>query len=134
MDEEYVTIGRDDHRLSLARAEVSGKSVWSLAATLEADGLTASTMFWLGPEGAEDGLDWFFGWLASDWRGWEGARVWDGMEGGLTLTCVHSGRVEIGVVLRHLSGADWTATATLVVDPGEQMTTVARELQRLLAP
>ena len=52
-----MTIGRDARRLSLARAEVTGTSVWSLAAKLEADGLTAATTFWLGPEGVAEGLD-----------------------------------------------------------------------------
>ena len=71
MDEEWATIGHGSDRLMLARDMIGvsdklgsserSSSVWSLRARLVADGLVASTSFWLGPEGIEEGLDWFFG-------------------------------------------------------------------------
>ena len=103
---------------------------------LHADGLTAQTEVWLGPEGVEQRLDDFFSGLASDWRGWSGSRVWDGMEGGLSLGCRNTGNgpVQIDVTLRHLSGSDWTTSATVEVDAGAQMSAIAADLARLLSP
>jgi hypothetical protein len=44
---------------------------------------------WLGPERAEPPLTELFDELAANWRGWQGTKDWAGMEGGLTLSCVH---------------------------------------------
>jgi hypothetical protein len=115
--------------------EPERESVWSLNTELYADGLTAATTFWLGPEGVEERLDDFFERLAADWRGWAGVRVWENMKGGLFLTCTHDGKgtVVVRVELRHFSGSDWTATAKVFVDAGEELDAVARDLRRLLS-
>jgi hypothetical protein len=107
--------------------------VWALAVELNADGLAARTTIHLGPDGVEARLDDFFAGLAADWRGWEGMRAWEGMEGGLELRCVHDGiaHAQVEVTLHHLSGADWIAKATVPVDLG-QLETVARRLRQLL--
>ena len=96
----------------------------------------ACTTFYLGPEGVEERLDDFFADLERDWRGWHGQRRWEGMEGGLSLTCTHDGRgtIFIAVALRHLSGADWTAQATVGVDSGEELTQLVGDLRQLLTP
>jgi hypothetical protein len=138
--DQGVVIGHAPRRLTLTRRQVgqsdldpSRQTVWSLEAALEADGLTARTSFWLGPEGVEEGLDAFFAGLERDWRGWNGQRRWDAWEGGISLTCTHDGRgtISVAVVLENLSGSDWTVEAALVIDAGEELTRVARDLRRL---
>jgi hypothetical protein len=140
--DDGVVIGHGSRRLTLTRHQVgqsdrdpSRKSVWSLEAELVADGLTARTSSWLGPEGIEAPLDDFFADLERDWRGWNGQRRWDAMEGGLSLRCTHDGRgtISVAVVLQHLSGVDWTAEATVAVESGEELSRVVRELRRLLS-
>jgi hypothetical protein len=111
-----------------------GLSVWSLLVELRAEGLTAKTSIWLGPDGVEERLSDFFARLATDWRAWDGTRSWEGMEGGLDLHCVNDrvATAHVSVVLRHASGADWTAEAVVTVDLG-QLDTVAADLHQLLA-
>src|SRR4051812_47099451 len=85
--DERVVVGHGSRTLTLSRHEVGAndrdptrQSIWSLAAELAADGLTARTTFWLGPDGVEEGLDEYFASLERDWRGWDSARPWRGME------------------------------------------------------
>lgn len=96
MEHPRAVIGHGSRRLTLARHEVgqsdydvSRRAVWSLEAELIADGLAARTTFYLGPESVEKPLDDFFAALERDWRGWDGQRQWEGMEGGLALSCTH---------------------------------------------
>lgn len=130
---EQVVIGHG-RTLTLRRHEVGRQSVESLAAELTADGLTARTAFWLGPDGVEEGLDEFFASLERDWKGWDGTRLWQGMEGGLSLSCTHDGRgtIRVAVTLEHVSGADWRVQAVLAVDAGEELSGLVRDLSRLL--
>jgi hypothetical protein len=143
MEHSRAVIGHGSHRLTLARHQVgqsdhdaSRNAVWALQAELVADGLTASTTFYLGPEGVEERLDDFFADLERDWRGWHGQRRWESMEGGPSLACTHDGRgtISVAVTLRHLSGADWAAQATLAVESGEELTQLVGDLKRLLTP
>ena len=143
MKDVWVVIGHGSSCLALARDQTGASDhdpdqevVWSLRAKLQDDGLIAVTRVFLGPEGVEKRLDDFFARLAADWRGWDGVRVWDGMEGGLVLTCTHNGRgtVVVDLLLRHLSGAGWTAKAQVLIDAGEEMANLVRDLRALLAP
>lgn len=137
--EGEVRIGGTQNWIVLSRDEVGVKDfgrdlcVWSLRVELHAEGLTAQTSIWLGRDGVEEPLNEFFRGLAVDWRGWDGTRSWHGMEGGLTLRCVNDrlSTAHVSVVLRHLSGADWTAGAVIPVDLG-QLDAIAAELDRLL--
>jgi hypothetical protein len=134
-----VRIGGSHNFLILSRDKTGpgdsgrGLSVWSLFVELHAEGLTAKTSIWLGPDGVEEPLSDFFARLATDWRGWDGTQTWEGMEGGLDLHCINDrvATVQVRVVLRHLSGADWTAGAVVPVDLG-QLDTVASDLHQLL--
>jgi hypothetical protein len=56
------------------------------------------------------------------------------MEGGLDLHCINDrvGTAQVSVILRHVSGADWTAEAVVPVDLG-QLDTVAADLHKLLS-
>jgi hypothetical protein len=133
-----VRVGGVGNHLVLSLNEVGpGDSgdvrVWSLVVELRAEGLSATTSVWLGAEGVEEPLSDFFARLAADWKGWDGTRSWLGMDHGLDLHCVNDGisTAHLDVVLRHLSGADWTAEAVVPVDLG-QLASVAANLARLL--
>ena len=136
-----VVIGRGSRRLTLIRNETgssygdpSRKSVESLEADLVADGLTAHAIVF--PEGRKQRLDVFFADLERDWKGWKGERRWEEIESGLSLTCAHDGRgtISVAVEIRRLFGEDWAARANLRVDSGEELSSLVRDLRRLLTP
>jgi hypothetical protein len=67
--------------------------------------------------------------MADDWRGWPGARTYPSMEHDLILVAKHAGHIVIDVHLRQTSKEHgWNAHAVLLVDPGEQMTAIARDV------
>jgi uncharacterized protein DUF6228 len=136
-DPGAVTIGNGGvmtlRRNQSGRGDRGGIAVWSLHVRVDDVGLSAETGVSLGPDGVEVSLADFFADLAQSWRGWQGAKEWDGMEGGLTLSCTHDGlgHVVIAVSLRHLSGAGWSAQAQVPVDAG-QLDSVTDALRELL--
>jgi hypothetical protein len=114
------------------RVENGGLGVWSLVVGVQDEGLSAETSIWLGPQGVETSLGDFFADLARDSRGWPGVKEWEGMEGGLTLSCTHEGgHVIVAVSLKQLSGAGWETRVDVTVDPG-QLDVVAMEIRELL--
>ena len=99
--------------LTLERGEVGivdgdRSGLWSLVVRVVDEGLTAQTSIWLGPEGVEEPLADFFADVADDWRGWSGTKEWNGMEGGLRLSCTHDkvGHVTMRVSFSPHSGLD----------------------------
>ena len=85
--------------------------------------------------GFEDLAD-FVGQLADDWRGWSGRRAWESIEGDLRIEARHDYRhVQLRITLRHNGpgwGNDgWKAIADLTIDPGEELTRVASDLQAM---
>ena len=80
----------------------------------------------------------FFDELANGWRGWEGVREWESLEGDLKIQARHAyGHVLFRITVRHGGpgwGNDgWTATADLTIDPGEQLSNVASDIRSLAA-
>ena len=73
--------------------------------------------------------------LAADWRGWQGERSYESLEDDLRLTSSHDGRhVRLAVTLRQSAVPDgWSASAVLSVDPGEQMSAIASDVEALLS-
>lgn len=65
----------------------------------------------------------YFGELAALWwRGWDGEKVYESLEGQLRLSATRDsvGHVYLGVALRDgMGGADYTAGAKLVIDAGQ---------------
>jgi hypothetical protein len=125
--------------LTLERGEVGivhgdRSDLWSLDISVVDEGLTAQTSIWLGPEGVEEPLADFFADLADDWRGWSGTKVWNGMEGGLRLSCTHDkvGHITMRVSLSRHSGTGWETHVDVPLEAG-QLDHVATEMRRLLA-
>lgn len=83
------------------------------------------------------GLAGFFANLAAGWRGWDGERSWESIEGDLRLDARHShGHVQLRVTLRAdgpgWGNGGWTATADLTLDPGEQLSVIAADVAGLM--
>jgi hypothetical protein len=78
----------------------------------------------------------FFDGLADDWRGWTGVRHWESVEGDLKLEAEHiHGHVRLRVIVRRpvadWGNDGWSATGDLRVDPGEQLTQIAKNVRSL---
>ncbi|MBE1579413.1 DUF6228 family protein [Amycolatopsis roodepoortensis] len=78
----------------------------------------------------------FFRRHADDWRGWDGVRTWESLEGELKIDASHRyGHVRLRVTLqsfRHDWGNDgWTATGDLTIEPGEELSRAAEEIKTL---
>src|SRR5262245_22660355 len=76
----------------------------------------------------------YFEGLAADWRGWQGARVWHSLEGDLEISAEHHRHVLLRIALRgDTYRSDWHATATIELDPGEQLSEAAKNVRALVA-
>jgi len=98
--------------------------------------VTAIQEHWSG--GFED-LAQFFGSMEKSWRGWRGTRSWESLEGELRLTATHHGGViQLRVTIRRFAfdrGNDgWTAEGDLVIEPGEELTRITREVIAFATP
>jgi hypothetical protein len=75
----------------------------------------------------------FFEGLAKDWRGWAGSRAWRSLEGDLEITADHHRRVRLRIALRgDPYHSDWRVSATIELDPGEELSTVAADVRALV--
>lgn len=87
--------------------------------------------------GFED-LATFFKSMEKSWRGWRGTRNWESLEGELRLTATHQGgAIQLRVAIRRRGfdgGSDgWTVEGDVVIEPGEQLTRIAREVAAFAA-
>ena len=103
---------------------------------IRARGLEAGTVATFS-DGTSD-LARFFAELAADWRGWDGERIWTALENEMEVKASHDGaRVMVAVTVRRpdLSYADdaWEAKIVFRLEPGEQLTNVARDLASTFA-
>jgi hypothetical protein len=74
----------------------------------------------------------FFQAMAESWRGWDGERVIESLEGQLRLSCTTDrlGHVAVRVHLRgDMGGSDWRAEDTVYVEAG-QLEDIARRAQQ----
>jgi hypothetical protein len=74
------------------------------------------------------GLGELFTQMASDWRGWRGAKTWSSLEGELRMSAEadRTGHVSISVELREGAPAIWTVVLELLVEAG-QLESLARD-------
>lgn len=111
-----------------------------LRAELRDEGLYAKTIVTINRQADGEGdLAAFLASLADDWRGWRGSRIWHALEHEMSVAGVHDGRghVSLEVTLRRPNGAfaddAWSARSVFVLEAGEEMTTLARDIESLLA-
>lgn len=132
-----VKIGTSSRGLLLAWAPMAS-TVEQVNANLVDEGLSASRPVYHGYRSGFRDLVLFFEEMERDWRGWDGDRTWESLEGDLRIEARHEhGHVQLRVTLRHLvAGWDrsgWSATVGLSVDPGEELSDIIRDV-RTLAP
>ncbi|VXC37554.1 conserved hypothetical protein [Nocardioides sp. AX2bis] len=116
--------------------ESDDPALGDLVAVLSVDGLSATKRVYLHPASGWSELEEFFAGLALDWRGWSGTREWTSLESDLSIEARYEyGHVQVRVTLSDaLAGwgnHGWKATADLTLDPGEQLSQVAGDLQDL---
>ena len=102
-----------------------------MGARLQSEGLRAEhTIYRHYDSGFRDLAD-FFDSLERDWRGWAGVRTWTSLEGDLEIRANHDGHVQLAVRLQPAPDRLWTATAYLTIDPGEELTIIAKQSRQL---
>jgi hypothetical protein len=81
------------------------------------------------------GLDKFFDQLVERWRGWEGSETWESPEGDLTVDAHadHTGHVMLRFRVQDGPMPSWQASIEVMVDGGEDMASLARDVHDLLA-
>lgn len=116
----------------LLTSDVEQGAPESLEVTLQFDGLTATASVY-GYQ-FQDLAD-YFAELENAWRGWDGTREWRSLEGDMTIAARHDRHVLLSVELVRsgLHGADaWRVGAHLTIDPGEQLSQIARDVAILV--
>jgi hypothetical protein len=126
-----VVIGRSHDGLSVldVSRDRDGDAAQVLL-RLTKEGLRAGGWIYAHQGRGFDGLTAFFQSLADDWRGWSGEREWTSLEGDLSLAAAHDGHVRLAVSLRR--SIDWTVTANVSIDPGEELAAASLNLTELL--
>ncbi|HEY0691534.1 MAG TPA: DUF6228 family protein [Kribbella sp.] len=133
-----VRVGSDPNYLLLTADDSAGGAPQFLVAELHLDGLSASgRVVHNYATGFEDLAD-FFQRQADDWRGWAGTRRWESLEGDLEVEARHLyGLVQLRVTMRRVrsdwGNHGWTATGDLTIEPGEQLTQIAKGVRSLAA-
>jgi hypothetical protein len=107
--------------------------LWAMRARVRVPGLDASALVHLHTS-QDAGVPEFFAALAADWNGWSGAREWQTVEGGLTLSCTHDGRgtISMGTELRE-HNLGWVVRAIVPIDAGA-LEQVAADVALFFAP
>ncbi len=132
---EAVLIGAGDKSLQLIPDGDQAVPPEYLLAELRSGDLRAVKRIYCGYATGFHDLATFFANLAAGWRGWDGERSWESVEGDLRLDARHDGHVQLRVTLRADGSGwgnnGWTAIAELTLDPGEQVSVVAADLASL---
>jgi hypothetical protein len=72
--------------------------------------------------------------LEAHWRGWDGLKRFDSLEGDLRLAAKHVGHIRVFIELEAFERLDpWAAKGEFVLDPGEEPSAAVEALRALLA-
>lgn len=131
-----VAVGSEHQRLTLTPDVAVGGVPQFLVAELQLDGLTASARVAHNYATGFADLAEFFDLLERDWRGWQGVRNWESLEGDLRIDASHEfGHVRLRIHLRRgrldWGNDGWTATGDVTIEAGEQLSQVARDIRTL---
>lgn len=126
-----LVVGAEGGSSVVLRDPVWGDEGWSyFVVELHGDGLDVETGV---PVHQMRPFTEFWRDLEADWTGWRGERRWESTEPGLAVTAAHDGR---HVLTRWTASArhesSWTASLDLLVEPGEELSMIAREVGVLL--
>ncbi|MDP5227336.1 MULTISPECIES: DUF6228 family protein [Arthrobacter] len=130
-----VSIGRRGSLILKAGNDDRARSgaVEYLMVTLVAEGLTSTSRIYdVNGFGTLVG---YFDDLSRHWRGWDGSKMYESLEGDLRISARHDGRVRLEVTLNQILGeTEWRCQSTIILDPGEELSFAAAALQELLNP
>jgi hypothetical protein len=133
MDEAWIGRPAAGLRFRPVDVEPDG-SVASVEALLRTDGLEARRVVVHHYSKGFADLAGFFTEMERDWRGWEGERTFESLEGDLLLSAAHDGHVVLGVALRQSTIPDgWSVRAVLRLEPGEELAGVAAGVRALFS-
>ncbi len=130
-------IGSSAERLVLV-PEPSVGAPDTVIATLELDGLTATASVVSNYASGFEDLASYFQSLVDNWRGWSDVRTWESLEHDLRLDARHEhSRVQLTVTVRR-DRADWgndgwRVVGDLSLEPGEELSQIARDVAALAA-
>jgi Family of unknown function (DUF6228) len=113
-----------------------GGELSSIVATLEVEGLRASKRINVHYATCMDELIAYLDDLAEHWQGWNSVKIYQSLEGDLTLNARHdgTGHVLLDVELkRNHPSHGWSANGQIVTDPGAQMNEAASAAHIVLA-
>jgi len=132
---DLVWVGEPNDGLALRCQERDAKGYpVSIEATLITPGLEARQVVYQHYASGFDDLIDFFAGLEHEWRGWDGAKAFRSLENDLLLEASHDGHVWLVVQLRPSPiDAGWSATATIRLDPGEQLSQLVANLRGSLS-
>lgn len=104
-----------------------------LSVTIEGPDLRASRQVYEGYDEGFSSLAAYFADLAANWRGWEGIREYESIEGDLRLRATHDGHVNIHVALWESTVPEgWRVEARVRMDAGEALNAAATEVAGLV--
>lgn len=76
----------------------------------------------------------YFEELELNWRGWDGDKTFDALEGDFRLSAKHDGHVRVSFELEDSTPPNpWAAKGKIVLDPGEELTAAVEALRALVS-
>lgn len=104
-----------------------------LSVTLEGPDIRASRQVYEGYDEGFTSLARYFGDLAANWRGWNGSRHYESIEGDLRVQATHDGHINLRVLLWESTvPAGWRVEAEVRLDAGEALSAAARDIAELV--
>ena len=104
-----------------------------LTVTVTGPEMSASRQVYAGWDGSFTALAAFFTGLAEDWRGWQGERVFESIEGDLRIQATHDGHVNLRVLLWESTVPHgWRIEAGVRLDAGEALSRAATDVASLV--
>lgn len=103
-----------------------------LTVTAELEGLRATKSVY--DFDGWSGLLSFFEGLARNWRGWDGEKNFDSLEGDFRLSAKHDGHVRLSFELEDFGrSVTWAVRGEVILDPGEELTAALEALRDVVA-
>lgn len=131
---ESVVIGDAGRTLVFAGPQFHGALPADyLSVTVTGPDMSASRQVYAGWEGGFTVLAAFFTSLADQWRGWQGAQVFESIEGDLRIEATHDGHVNLRVLLWESTVPyGWRMETRVRLDAGEALNRAATDLSILV--
>ena len=124
-----------DGRTKLTFADPLGQGDVADYLTVRVEGpdLSASRQVYAGWSEGFAHLARYFDSLVESWQGWPGERVFESVEGDLRLSATHDGHVRVAILLQESDKPrGWRVSAELQLEPGEQLSSIARDVSELV--